>query len=436
MSQRPAPPDPEVVQLTERQEMQTLLGSPPGWLLRWGITFFAAILLVLLAVGWLVKYPDLVIVPVSLGTEQPALRLAARQSGPLQHLLVDDGAQVEEGELLAVLENAADYRDVLALSAWLEGHGQPGRAELSGLAAPTDWKLGRLQTIYAECQESLRAYQAFLQEQAPWKKVQAYQRQKAQLDSLNLALARQQRTLEQEVALALRQWERQQGSLRNGAASELEVDVAETAYLRTRRQLEELQSAIYQNEIRSEDLSVRIVQEEQSFSDEERRRRLDLLSQFEQLQSEVEQWGQTYLLRAPIEGQVSFPRPLAVGQFLSAEQEMLAVVPAAGRGGIVARGLLSGPGSGKVQIGAAARLRLEGFPYQEFGTVEGRVSSISLLSDQGAYLIELALPDTLLTSYRKQISFRQEMAATAHIVTEERRFLLRLFDRLRSVLSR
>ena len=55
---------------------------------------------------------------------------------------------------------------------------------------------------------------------------------------------------------------------------------------------------------------------------------------------------------------------------------------------------------------------------------------------EGLYLIDVELPKSLITSYNKKIEFRQEMRASAEIVTEDLRLIERFFYQFRQVLSR
>jgi hypothetical protein len=41
-------------------EAQELIGRAPSWLILWGNTLYLGLLLLLIFIGWLVKYPDLV----------------------------------------------------------------------------------------------------------------------------------------------------------------------------------------------------------------------------------------------------------------------------------------------------------------------------------------------------------------------------------------
>ena len=91
--------------------------------------------------------------------------------------------------------------------------------------------------------------------------------------------------------------------------------------------------------------------------------------------------------------------------------------------------------SGKVRKGMRANIRLEGYPYQEFGVLQGQVSSIALVPEKEAYLVEIALSDSLVTSYGRTIPFAQELPGTARIITEDRRILDRVFDQVLSLVK-
>ena len=104
-------------------------------------------------------------------------------------------------------------------------------------------------------------------------------------------------------------------------------------------------------------------------------------------------------------------------------------------GEIVGKALLPTFNSGKVQPGQRANIRLDGYPYQEFGVLQGQVTNIALVPDQETYLLEIALPDSLVTTYHRSIPFAQELPGQARIVTEDRRILERVFDQLVSLVK-
>ncbi|WP_291123497.1 HlyD family secretion protein, partial [Flavobacterium sp. UBA6046] len=93
--------------------------------------------------------------------------------------------------------------------------------------------------------------------------------------------------------------------------------------------------------------------------------------------------------------------------------------------------------SGKIKIGQDVNIRLANFPDREFGVLKGKIKNISLTPDKdGNLLIDVSLANGLETSYKKQITFQQEMSGTADIVTEGLRLIERLLYQFRDVFKR
>ena len=90
-------------------------------------------------------------------------------------------------------------------------------------------------------------------------------------------------------------------------------------------------------------------------------------------------------------------------------------------------------GSGKVMPNQRVLVRLDNFPYQEYGQIEGFVASKSAVPKNGLLPILVNLPAGLKTSYGKTLVFEQKMQGTAHIITENRRLIERIFEGLKSL---
>ncbi len=97
---------------------------------------------------------------------------------------------------------------------------------------------------------------------------------------------------------------------------------------------------------------------------------------------------------------------------------------------IIGRLLLPIAGSGKVKPGQRVILKLDSYPYYEFGTLRGLVVSKSLVPKDNQYAILVSLPDGLKTSYHRDIPFEQQMQGTAEIVTEDKQFLQRIYEQV------
>ncbi len=433
MPERKPIQNPEDIELREDRQLEAVIGRPPGWLLHWGMTLVALVFVVLVVLSAVVQYPDVLRAPVTVLSAQPPVRVVARTSGKLTRLLVQDGRLVHAGDLLGEIENPARLQDVETLSDFIE--------ELQSLQDPLDFlevrlpeslQLGELQPAFAQFAQNLEDYQYFLSQGTVFQKINSLEQQIRRTRELIRLQSNQVRKLEEEVALARENFERYRSLSQDGAVSDVEAEQAEVDYLRQERALEQLKTTIVNHRIRIEELRVEIADLKQSRQDGRSSRQLLIRQDIRRLQSAVEAWRQRYLLVAPITGRVAFTRVLSEQQFLKAEEPVMTIVPESGEGDIQGRALLPMRGAGKVHPGQRVSIRLDGYPYQQFGTLDGRVAHISLVPEESSYLLEVDLPDTLVTTYGQTIPFRQEMQGTALVITEERSFLARIFDRILS----
>ena len=82
------------------EDVQEILGTPPSWIIRWGTTVILSGICLLLLVGWIVKYPDIIPAQVLITTEVPPISVVARTTGYLSKLVVKENDTVHVGDLL------------------------------------------------------------------------------------------------------------------------------------------------------------------------------------------------------------------------------------------------------------------------------------------------------------------------------------------------
>lgn len=151
-----------------------------------------------------------------------------------------------------------------------------------------------------------------------------------------------------------------------------------------------------------------------------------LLNAVALLDAALAEWESTYLLTAPTDGTVAFMQLWKENLLTTAGETMFVVVPQR-ESAPVGKALLPMQGAGKVRVGQRVVVRLDAFPEQEFGFLEGRVESISPVPDEeGNFVVEVALPHGLKTHYGKELPVMKVMSGTADIVTKERSLLQRI----------
>lgn len=157
-----------------------------------------------------------------------------------------------------------------------------------------------------------------------------------------------------------------------------------------------------------------------------RRSETELVNAIAALAEALAQWEKECVSVAPIKGTVAFMQPWRQNQYVEAGETLFVVMP---DGPAIPMGKARVPmeGIGKVATGQRVIVRLPAFPEQEFGLVQGEVSSISPVPDsEGYYVLEVIFPEGLRTSYGKKIPPIKSLTGTASIVTQERSLLERL----------
>lgn len=149
-----------------------------------------------------------------------------------------------------------------------------------------------------------------------------------------------------------------------------------------------------------------------------------------------------YSLVAPADGRVA-GLSINAGDSLKAQDAAMMIVPTEGR--LIARLLIPGKAAGFVRSGQTVRLALDSYPYERFGTVEGRIAVLATApvlrteSDGGTtpfYPATVSIADPSVRAYGRRHALLPGMTLTARILLERRSLLQWLFDPLLAATGR
>jgi multidrug resistance efflux pump len=415
--------------------IQEIVAYAPTSLMRWGVTALTVTVLVLLLFSWLVSYPELVRGRFTVTTRTPPSRLVTQIAGDVELILRQEGEHVRSGEPLVVFRNATPYENVTKLAKSLDAM---DRALQSGAEVPeadASLPMGSLQDAYAQFLQSLSDFRE-LQPGTRYfdeKRLVIAEQLETQI-RLGATLEKQQALVAEDLELARRDLARRQRLRQEGLLAATDVETAEKASLQQREAVENGLAAINRNRIEIAGYRSAALELDRQTSEARRKGFLDLRKAIQAVRSAITAWENLYVIKAPHDGTVSYFRELNPNQHLAAFEPVVAVLPDST--GFIARVRIDQRSAGKVQEGQRVILRFDSYPDREFGTVLGRVASISRLGmtddkDQIIYLLDVDLPAGLRTTYKVRLNFRQELRGDADIVTAERRLLQRLFDQLR-----
>ena len=141
------------------EEFNEVLSVVPAWIIRWGITVTACVVLLLLVGSAVFKYPDIISSTVTLTGTTPVSAIVAKTSGKLQELYVGNNQQVKANTLLAVIENPARTNDIIRLKELVEQ--AENSLDTIALVPSQQLQLGSLQSLYSSFYLSMSEYRQF-----------------------------------------------------------------------------------------------------------------------------------------------------------------------------------------------------------------------------------------------------------------------------------
>ena len=406
-----------------------LLGAAPGWIIRWETTVFFGVIAVLLIGAYFFRYPVVVKAPVVITTQQPAIWVVANTSGKIDSIYVDNGSFVKKDQVLAVIDNSAKTCDILTLEKQLDmlrpSIVTPAPTKLPSL--PQQLNIGDLQDSYMQLLKSCKEKNIFVEEHFHEKKIESLQlelqQQLKHLQNLNL----QAEAFKRNYIIVSEQYLRDSILYQKKINSVTEMEEIQKQKISNEIQLRQSQSVISGTEIEIARLRQGIVEFQTDFRTKQEALNNELTSAYELLCRNLLLWEEKYLLKSPLAGHVSFMNFWGTNQYITSGEQSFAIVPE-NSGNIIGKCNVPTAGMGKIQKGQDATVKLDEYPYMDYGMLQGVVNDISLISipvntpvgSVRVVLVEIIFSaDALLTTYKKEIPFTGELAGTVEIVVED-----------------
>lgn len=423
------------------EQVQELLGKPPAWMIRWGITVIFAVIAALLLGSYWFKYPHIISAPVVVTTENLPVAIVAKTTGRIDTFFVADKQTVGKGQYLGVIENPAHTADVFALSEELQRFRDFFvDYDISKITLPQEFRaLGDLQPAWFALVQSLSDYRYFTETDYCRKKAHSLQQQIQTQQSMYAITENQMRIQEQQAVTIGNIYGRDSVLYSQGAISLEEYERSRNTYLQSAYALEGVRNSLHSAQVSIQQLEQTIFDLQQQDSEKRTQLRLAINGACDNLKNQIAVWEQSYLFRSPIDGQVTFTQYWQRHQNVQAGAVILTVVPQDSMR-MLGKITLPSQGAGRVKFGQQVHIKFDNYPHMEFGMVYGIVGNISLVpvtnNTERFYMVEVALPNNLQTNYNKSLDFSQEMQGTADIITEDVRLIERFLNPIKSMIKK
>lgn len=423
------------------EEINEILGRKPQGLIRWGISVIFIVICILLVGSYFYKYPDIIITPATITTENMPVNLVAKTNGKLSGLLVQDNEEVQQGEILAIIENPAQFEDVQLLKLKLDTLAYcfntsriQGNKSIDTVNFEDYYLLGDIQTYYISFLKSLNDFNFFISSDFQHKKIKAIQKEIQHYNVLQQKVITQKNISSQQLDLSNKQFSRDSSLYQNNAISKSEFEKSKNVLLQEKYSYENAKSSIDNVKITISQLEQSILELEQQWNEQDKQLFNLLSNNFASLQNQIKTWEQTFLLTTPVSGKITFTKFWSINQDIKAGDNVLTIVPKDPEK-IIGKIQMPLVGSGKVKIGQKVNIKLDNYPYMEYGVLIGSIRSISLVPNENNYYAEVNLPDGLITNYNKTLPFAHQLQGQAEIITDDISLLERFLQPLHKILK-
>lgn len=415
------------------EEVQDILTKVPHWMIRWGTVLIFAIIFMLFFVSWFIKYPDVVNTEIVITTNIPPEKIVSKSSGRIEAILVKNKATVKKNTTLAIIENTANYKDVFLLKSIVEKYDINNSKKEFPFAELKNAQLGEIESAFAVFQKDYEAEQLNENLQPFAVENRAQLSEKIQIKE-RLDILQQQKVLnESELQLQKNEIARFETLFNKGIISAQEMEAKKLGYLQAQKNYKSLLTSISQLKSSLIDNTKLSRNSQISGTKEEVNLGRNMAQSFYQLKKVIKDWEMAYTLKTSISGVVTFLQVWTENQTINTGDNVFSIIPDA-KNGFIGKVKAPALNSGKIKVGQKVNIRLANFPDREFGVLRGKIQNISLVPDKdGNLLLDVALPNGLLTSYNKQIVFQQEMKGSAEIVTEDLRLIERILYQFKSI---
>ncbi|WP_040625764.1 HlyD family efflux transporter periplasmic adaptor subunit [Mucilaginibacter paludis] len=428
---------------TERSEpVQDIIDRMPNKFGYWVTGIVLVLVILLLSFGMIIQYPDTVTGTIIINAKYAPVKLVANTSGKLVELNYQLKEFVKEGDYIAVIQNPSNTRDMIKVRDLVESFNIKGSYQHAFSKFPGNLSLGDVNVKYYAFLNALHKIYDYNVGNVYLKQQEGLQQQIQQSTYLLETYGKLKATRERNMMLSKKIANRDSILFSQKAATEEDFDRSNISFLSSKENYQSIVTDINSTEETISTDQNKLQQLSIQKDDEESQMNLDVLTSYGDLKDAIKAWEQKFVFKSPMSGILEFSKFWTKNQFVQSGEDVFTVVP--DKNHIIGQVDLPANGAGKVKIGQKVIIKLDNYPFEEYGSVSGLVSSISLTKskmkvnqdDVDIYLVEVTLPNGLTTNYKSNLEFKYEIKGTADIVSNERSLLSRFFDNLKYVTNK
>lgn len=413
----------------EGENIENLFSDDLHPFLKWGMTWLFVVGMALFTMTYFLKWPEVIKVPAVLSSSNSPTPVMPKVQAAVTEIYFTNGDEVKEGEIIVGLANTANQRDIIQITGLIDQLDSLYQTNIeAAVTLPISYfELDELGEIQGSYEQFLKAYSdlkfALSDEYLSSKLTLIFSRYRT-LNDLGLNLKLQRNTIYKELVNEKKRYEGEKLLHDKGSISAYELQNAESAVNAKRLSFQNIKNTIIQNERQKQDLLEQKIQLTQGIESQKN----SFVQAYKSLKSAVAQWKHSYVIKSPKDGQISIPYSVQKGAPINPQNPICFIID---KGSLpIVQVKLSQRNIDKIDSTKEVRIRLDAYPYEDYGVLTGHILTRSSMPVEGLYDAQVALDSGLQTSFGKDVDFINGLQGEAEIVLDDERLMLRLFKKL------
>ena len=405
-----------------------------SWFIRHGNVIMFSVLCLVVALAWIVQYPDIVKASARIVAGEPPKEIFSRATGKIEKILIAQDEQVQKDQFLAFIQSTAKHEEITGLNTWIQAV-EPmldsGVVAVLKYQIPVFKNLGELQASYEKVLNTYTELSLMYSSGYYREKRNSLVNDLRYLQEATRNVADQKKLVEEDYNLQQVEFNAKEKLVKDKVIAPLEFNQDRSKILAKKQSIQQMEAQLINSSLTANIKKAELLGLEKAVFDQEK-----LLSGLiKTLKSEVAGWIHKYIVTSPADGVITFARPWQENQIVSGDQVLFYLQSpqhsyyceiTAGQHGI-----------GKVQIGQRVSIRVDGYPSSEFGLLVGKVRYISdIPTVKDSFLIMVDLTHGLTTNFNRSLKFRNNLTGSSEIFTDSRKLIDRLLGNADQLIKR
>lgn len=395
-----------------------------------GMLFFIVAVISLL---WIIEYPDSILAPVKIAAQEPPVNLYVKTSGRINIIRGGMKNRYSANEYVAYVENTAKVEDVLFVKLFIDSTINIAIcSEVDGFLNRT-YALGVVEESYFKFKDAYFEYVLFSKNNKHEHDIAQLQKK---VESLEYSTEIKNNILVGKYVqhqIIVNRYKTDSVLFQKEVIVRDKLEDSQMNFLRSSENIFNMELDIKRNQADIQSAKMDIQKLRNDYNYQLFLHKYKIKDARANLLTHIVNWEQAFAIITPKEGKVEFAKFIDNGQYVTPDMPLFIVIPESEN--FIANAAMATDRAGKVTIGQKVNIKLDSYPFEEFGVVEGVVSNVSMIPQEKIYMLNIVLDNGLKTSLGHTLTFGKAMYGQAEIILQEKRLIYQLVEKTTKLLK-